>query len=621
MQDEVAYIQEGQYVILEKENPWADDRSIYICAGSTRLLTKKAAEEAITSLDGEWTLPFPSVSQEDATEYIAQIQYIPEDEELPTEALRMEIDPISPEYISAEEASEDVDYLFYLLSHGYSGYGYFMTRADFDEAKKSILREVETTSQWSPHDLSHLLYEHLTFIHDCHFRVGTYTYCSHKDFWYDTTLELSQTEGTYSFTSENVAYHVISINGEDPDEFIFPSLNAQGDPIYRVGMLSPSPPEPLVLTAQHDHEQHQFTVQLHCSDFTYFSDDLFQEDTIGGIPVVRIRSFSDAAAHTEYINQFFETAHTFKGEPCLIIDIRGNIGGNGLWPKTWVTRFTGHQPSDLYYYTELISKTTAMGRVNLMEYLLAMYPDTQIYENEMDRFTAKADAFEKQYTTLGWTGPISPDDRVIPNDTTLLVIINGKTLSAAELFIIYLSQVENVVFVGENSGGCLTFGLANFYRLPHSNLLVELPMSLSVPLDLEFREERGFFPHLWIPAEDALNYAVAALRKGTITTLQPLPEEVIHEEFIPEESVSNTMYELFLPVLSLTILGIIPAVVNRKRNKLFFFIFGIIWAAVGIIVSSLVSPVGYVFCIVGVVYITIGVYKWKKTTSEPISRR
>jgi len=626
-QEEEEYIRDGHYSVLEKESPWADDKIIYVCMGSDRLLTKKAAEETIASLDGEWTYPpFPSAPYEEAREYIAQIQYIPEDDELPKEALRMEIDPKSPRSISREEASEDVEYLFCLFSHGYCGYGYFMTKGDFDEAKKSILRELEMKSMWSPDDFSQLIYDNLTFIHDCHFHVGDYQYCSHEDFWYDTQLELSKTGGEYYFTSDNT-YKVVSINGEDPGEFMFPSLNAQGDPMYRLGVLSRSPPEPLVLTAHYNHEQHQFTIQLNRSDFEYFLKDIVREDTIGGIPVIRIRSFSDAAAYTEYIDQFFETAQKYKGESCLIIDIRGNIGGNALWAKTWVTRFTGWEPYDMYYYTEFISKTTAMGRVNLMEYLLNLFPDTYIYETEMDRFRAQTDAFEKQYTVPHWTGPFSPGDQVIPNDTTLIVVTNGKTGSAAELFINYLSQMESVVFVGENSAGCLTFGLANFHRLPHSKLLVQLPMSLSIPLDLEFKEEKGFFPHLWIPAEDALNYAVAAVRKGTITTVQPLPEEVLQEEFIPEEfmqkepSKRNDMSELFIATLSVAVLGMIPALLNRKRNKLFFFILGIIWAAVGIIILYRVSPMGYVFFIIGVTYFVIGVYKWKRTAPDTNPRR
>jgi len=70
----------------------------------------------------------------------------------------------------------------------------------------------------------------------------------------------------------------------------------------------------------------------------------------------------------------------------------------------------------------------------------------------------------------------------------------------------------------------------------------------------------------------------------------------------------------------IAVLGIIPATVNRERNKQFFFIFGMIWVIIGIILS-LASPVGYVFSILGMVYITIGVYKWKKIAPEAKSKK
>jgi len=607
-QEEEEYIRGGHHAVYEKESLWAE-RIIYVCTGGDRILTKKAAEEAIVSLNGEWTFPpFSSVPHEEALEYITQIQYIP-DEELPKDALGIDIDAKSPSRISVEEAAEDVEYLFYLFSHGYCGYEYFRTRGNFDEAKKSILQELETKSTWSPDDLSQLIHDNLTFIHDCHLNIGKYKYGDHIDFWYDTSLDLWKSMGKYYFISDNVTYEVISINEKDPEAFIFPSLNSQGDPIYRIGMLSRSSPEPLVLAAQHNHEQFQIELQLYSSDFAYFSDNLFQEDTIGGIPIVRIRSFSDH--HAKYLNRFLETANKYKGAPCLIVDIRGNGGGNEEWPKKWITRFTGQQPSSKRYFTDLISKTTMMGRANSFENLLDIYPETYFYQTEKDRFTAQADLFEKQHMTPHWSGPFSQDARVIPNDTTLIVVINGKVGSAAEGFINYLQQVENVVFVGENTWGALVFGQMTLHQLPHSKLSVNLPISLNIPLDLEFREEKGFFPHLWIPAEDALNYAVAAVRKGIITTVYPLPEEVLQEEFVPEKQPIIEKGNL-IPILLVIAFGVFFIFVNKKRNKLFFFIAGIFWATAGIAIVALVSPLGHGYSIVGVMCITIGVYKWRK---------
>jgi len=607
-QEEIEYIQDGHYFILEKESPWADN-TIIICTGPDRILTKKAAEEAITSLEGEWTFPpFTSVPDEEAHEYITQIQHIP-DEELPKDTLGIDVDAKSPSRISTEEATEDVEYLFYLFSHGYCGYGYFETRGNFDEAKKSILQELESKSMWSPDDFSQLIRNNLTFIHDCHLSVGGHKYGSHEDFWYDKTLEFSKVRSEYYFVSDNTTYQVVSVNGEHPDEFMFPSLNVEGNPIYRVGILSQTAPEPLVLIAHHDHEQLHIELQLYRSDFAYFSEEIFSEETIGGIPVVRIRSFSDH--HSEYINQFLAAAQKYRGKPILIIDIRGNGGGNEEWPKKWIARFTGQQPPNNRYFTELISKTTMMGRANYFEYLLDMYPETSFYQIEKDQFTAQVDFFEKYSTTPHWSGPFSQGAQVIPNDTTLIVVTNGRVASAAEGFIIYLQQVENVVFVGENTRGALVFGQMTLHQLPHSKLSLYLPISLNIPLNLEFREERGFFPDLWIPAEDALNYAVAAVRKGTITTVKPLPEAVLQEEFIPEKQPMIEKSDL-IPIFLGILFGISFIFVNKKRNKLFFYVAGICLVAAGIIILALVSPLGYGYCMIGIICIIIGVYKWRK---------
>jgi hypothetical protein len=420
--------------------------------------------------------------------------------------------------------------------------------------------------------------------------------------------------GQYYFTSDDLAYELITINGEDPEAFIFPSLNAHGDPIYRIGLLSHSSPEPLTLTARNE-EERQFTIDLHRSDFEYFSEKIFREDSIGGIPVVRIRSFSDH--HAEFINQFLEAAQKYRGAPCLIVDIRGNGGGNEKWPKNWITRFTGQVPSSKRYFTELISKTTMMGRANYFEYLLDLYPDTDFYQAEKDRFTAQAELFEKQYTDPHWSGPFSQDARLIPNDTTVIVVTNGKVASAAEGFIIYLQQVENVIIVGENTWGALVFGQMSLHQLPHSKLSVYLPISLNIPLDVVFREEKGFFPHLWIPAEDALNYAVAAVRKGTITTVKPLPEEVLQKEFVPEKKPILEKGDL-VPLLLGMALGVIFIFVNRKRGKLFFFIAGVCWTVSGVVVPIFFSPkapIEYAYYIFGVLCIVIGVYTWRKEKS------
>ena len=624
-QEEADYIrQDSHYSILEKDSPWNDSRVIYISAGSDLPLTKKAAEEVITSIlenaqaRTEWYFPALSVSRDEARAYIAQLQYVPDDDELPKEALRMDLDAKLAKSITSAQAAEDVERLFYLLSHGWSGYGYFRTKGDFDAAKESILGKLEGKSKWSPADLSRLIHEHLGFIHDCHLNVGGYQYCSHLDFWYDTSLELWKARGAYYFVSDNVEYRVTSVNGKRPDEYLFPSLNARGDPIYRLGVLSYSGPDPLVLVAHDGQAQKQFEIELTRSDFTLYRDakEKFGEERVGGIPVLRARSFSDY--YTDELNQFLQTAGRYKGEPYLIIDVRGNSGGNDGWPKKWITRFAGRSPSSKHIWTELISKTSMMGRVNACEETLAAIPGKVGHwlPGELNRYNAQVDAFERQSQQPYWTPLSFPNTRRIPNETTIIVVADRGVGSAAEGLLSYVyRQVDNVIVVGENSRGAATFGQVSKHLLPHSKVAVFLPIKLGIMADLKWIEERGYLPDLWIPAGDALNYAVAAARKGTITTRKDLPEGYFEAEFVPEKPLRRSWVserEDLIAVSLLTVFGIIPAYVNRKKT-LVFFIFGVCWLPLGVVFLTKKPQVGYVFATLGVVYLTIGLHKWRKT--------
>jgi hypothetical protein len=613
-------VRQGGPHVFEKDSPWNEERGVYVSAGSDLLLTKKAAEAAITSIvensqarREEWYASFSDDSRDEVEAHIARLQHTPEGDELPQEALRMDVGAKPPGKISAQEAAQDVEHLFYLLSHGWCGYSYFEAKGDFDQAKQDILEKLDEKSKWSSNDLSQLLHEHLGFIHDCHLKVGNRQYCSHLDFWYDTSLELWQSKGQYYFVSDDVEYAVVAVNGEPPREYAFPSLSAQGDPMYRLGTLAYAAPAPLLLTAQNGQEQKQFEIKLRLSDF--YSKSKFGEERIGGIPVLRVRSFADY--YSDELSQFLQAADKYKGEPYVIVDIRGNTGGSTRWPKEWIARFTGHSPSLKQALTELTNKTTMMGRLNVFQEMLATYPeeDAAWVQGQINYYQALAEAFESK--TPYWSPLTFPSTRLIPNASTLIVIADGGVASAGEGFLSYLyRQVENVVVVGENSLGALTFGQVSFHQLPYSRLRVVLPIKLNVPLDMEWREEKGYFPDLWVPAVDALNYTVAAARKGTITTPGDLPTGYFDAEFVPEKHLRRTWLDEHKKDLVLTayllVCGIVFGYTFREKTP-FFFIAGSGSLVAGIIAASEGRSMGYLLLPCGAVFLAIGMYKRTRT--------
>jgi hypothetical protein len=171
--------------------------------------------------------------------------------------------------------------------------------------------------------------------------------------------------------------------------------------------------------------------------------------------------------------------------------------------------------------------------------------------------------------------------------------------------------VENVVFVGENTKGALTFGQQSAHRLPNSKLLAYVPIKLNVPLDLEIREELGFAPDYWVPGPQALNHAVAAARAGTIPTSVPLPAGYFEVEFVPERPLPWWRVhrrDLALGAFLMG-LGLFFAIVNRKRKGVVFLIAGVVALVLCAGYVFFGSPAGYVLGVVGLSYLVIGLLK------------
>lgn len=620
---------EGQYVILNKKSPWREDRLVIIASGSDEISTKKAAEEALTNLMrdvsdlSQWFInPYESVSREEATDYIQDIQHTARGEELPRDLLAIDVEVKTPLRISRERAIEDVERLFYLLKYGWCGYGYFSNQGDFGLAKKNILTELGAKSSWSPKNLSELIYQNLDFVHDCHLRIGDNVLCRHKDFWYESDLEVRITSDGYIMSLDGSEYRVLSVNGETPYRYLFPSLNAEGSPVYRLGVLSYDHPGPLSLILQNGPEQMQREFDLESSEF--HSDEIFGEERIGGIPVIRARSFGDYYRGKE-LDEFLETANRYKGEPYLILDLRQNSGGNTNWPKGWVTRFTGHKPAFILILSELTNRTTMMGRKNTFDLMLSSYPDEEAnwVMSQISTYTLRARSYDNPSVEPSWSSIQFPFLRWIPNETTLIVIIDRNVASAGEGMIMYLyGQVQNVIFVGENSRGALTFGQVSNHRLPNSKLMLTLPIKLNVPPDLIFREERGYEPDLWVPAEHALNYAVTAARSGNISTQVDLPDGYFEVKFIPEKVTRNYLLSIWDQLgwmLFLMFIGGCCLLLFRNKPR-YFIALGIFCLPASVIMIAKDDPQGYWSIAYGLTFIFIGVYRHrrKKAQLEPV---
>lgn len=616
-------------VVLEIESPWAEDRTVLVCSGGSSIAIRNAAERALRALidaappASDWLRTrYEAPLDENLQSYLDRLRYSWEDEELSVQDLAMDIAAETKQRISTQEAREDVERLFELFSHGYAGYGFFNLGGDFNQAKTSILEGLSGQSSWTTSGFSDLLVEHLAFIGDCHLKIGEHSFSDHSDFWFDSRYELSLGKAGFQLVSKGTLYEVVSINGGKPEPYIYPSLNQEGDPIYRLGILSPDPPNPLQVIGVNGAEERLFEIKLARSDFDFYAEEIFREDLLGGIPVIRVRGFGDY--HRDMLSAFPETAAAYRGDPVVIVDLRGNGGGNESWPVSWIQRLTGRRAEAIFVYSQLESKTSLMGRANAFDFWIET-AGIDPYKNQLQTHLSAASAIEDGTRQAGWTGPVYPALPLIPNETTVVIITNGLVASAGEGFVLRASQLENVVVVGENTMGCLTFGNISAHKLPNSNLMVWMPINFGLFPDQQLREGIGLDPDLWVPAADAVNYAVAALRKGTISTALPLSEETLAAEFRPESGWRKAIETAFAswPVIAIfAACGIVWGYFNRRNARILVLV-GLAWCFFSLywILTRTPKDVHFGLLASGVISLAWGLYSlvtvgWGKPVEE-----
>ncbi len=546
---------------------------------------------------------------------LSKMRYEWRDEELPPEALTLWSSEPPPKVVTSEQAAEDVGRLFYLLSHGYSGHGFFAEGDNWRKARERLLRELETRPTWRVETLPAMFRAHLQFIRDCHVRIEDLKFGDHHDFWYDTTLEVRRVDDGYRCDWQGEAWSLGRINGGDPAEFLFPSLNRHGEAIHRIGLLSPSAPGPVAVELLAASGSRSLRVALDRSDFKSYTTKIFRRDTVGGMPVIRVRSFSDFA--TERMEQWLETADESRGRACVIVDVRGHGGGNERYASEWIRRLTGVRPGSIFIFSELFSRTTMAGRANAFALWKSRSPDNEFLAREAGRYADWVNRLGPGGDPPFWSEPRFPNNPTIPNETTIVIITNGLVASAGEGFVMRARQAENVIVVGENTMGALTFGNVSYHQLPNSRLDVWLPINFGIFPDLLNREEVGLRPDYWVPAVDAVDYAVAAIRSGTIATARPLPQEWLQQDFRPEASRSLRR-RILIASASALVGGFLAFLMRRLRGRLarpgaVGIAVGAAWALVGSMRGkALLVDGGVGLLALGIVLVLSGLLLWKR---------
>jgi hypothetical protein len=477
-----------------------------------------AGNRIITSVS---ELPLPAVSLQAATplhfqhsfnvlspevlkERVGRIQYMSETEdELTYDKLTGESKKL--QQVTREQAIEDINYLFLVLKHGYAGYGLFNQNDAFSKAQTAISDELEKMDSISRDQLLTIITGYLSFIDTGSIKIGGKGFFTPSKYYYWDKLDFAHGSGNYYYQSSKGAVRLISVNGLQPSDFMKLSLNNKGDPAYQLGVLAKANPGKFTLgLVGEDGTNYCLSDNWADSPFSE-SNPFYSRSKQDGVTIIAVGSLNGKA---EEVQSFNNDAKELKKEPFIIVDLRGNSGGNSGIAADWVTNLTGSEPVWPDTYTVLTTRTTLAG--SIASYAANPNLPKEYTDEALAKLKSLTDGKEKR----GWSELEVPTFSTIPNSGQLIVVLVDRRTGGADVFAKYLKQLNNVVIIGENTFGGGIFGDNTRYLLPNSGLTLILQYKIFAPTDFNNSSDISLKPDLWVPAADALPRVLAAIKKG-----------------------------------------------------------------------------------------------------------
>ena len=376
-----------------------------------------------------------------------------------------DLEPYDPDLVlTQEQMIEDVTYLFDALYTCYGNYDRMGGQAAFDAVEQAILEECAQYSSLRAEEFQKLLVPHFAFVKDAHFQIQNQ---APNPLWYPfffREVAFYEDDGQY-ITADGKT--VASVDGYDDLSQLFKrSISPEGEIVYYPVLLKDSTTCDETLTIHYTDGNAQ-TLQCEPYDTAYTFQSI-DRDAVpelrydSGIPVLQVNSMRDGS-DSNWTEALLGGAETLGNSKISVLDLRFNPGGT---------------------YT-------------LLEEWLRIYAKAQVPANSVFR-----DAFTGEQL-------FSARDTWVENDNLLVILTSKCSASGSEWLIDAAYNLENVLIVGENTCGAL-IGSSSGVTLKNSKIVTKIGnLENIVPSANDYFEElRGFYPDLWVPADEAEELAV-----------------------------------------------------------------------------------------------------------------
>ena len=391
--------------------------------------------------------------------------------------------PVSPLYVTTQGAIDDIMLLFHVLRSSYGPYIYFGGDDVFFPFRDALIDEIQdivnTYGEIRTTEFHRIVLAGLrSVIDDNHFLFnGRLIGRSATFFASDTPFDRNE----QGFWHRESGRRVVEIEGHDMYSVLRVSMDEQANVFYSAVIYTLEPPglpRRILNLVFEDGSTYELVLQRHVPDRREYEPTRLE--WVNGIPIITfrwlmMRHVETTFAPVEQVHEaalqtrnFLSYASELRGEPIVVVDIRGNPGGNGV--------------CDIFLH-RLMGSFVPVNHARIAGRAL---------------------------TTTPRQGPL------INSDTMIVLVADRHTASAGEMFVDRLFSMENTLVVGQNTFGMVVAGgvpgVSSFLSLPHSHSGFHVGFSnafFSHPQG-HVREGVGYAPDIWVHG-DALTAALALI--------------------------------------------------------------------------------------------------------------
>ncbi len=411
-----------------------------------------------------------------------------------------------PDFLGVEEAAEEINLLFSLIKYGYAGYQYFGGDEAFSRAREGMLQDLQRYRQAVPvAEYLDLICRRLGFVQDGHFGVESLILCKDYQYWADYSCEFDLDQDGFYIADSLNSRRLISVDGVDPSAYMRSSIDKDGIIKYIPGVVSSEHLDGTTLSMEFSDGESQ-NASLSAAVASRPGGPAYALDEVDGIPIVAIRSFTPTPRNKPLLDRMLADAERLWEQEAIVIDLRGNSGGNEQYVFSWLLRFALTYPTPQSVRVDLL--TDVAIRLTLNARLLQEEPGSSLAA-----YYTRMCELQRSTASPGWSEVRQTGAVRAASDPFIAVLVDRDTASAGESFVQCLRQMDNVVLIGVNTKGLCLTGTPGLVSLPYSGVTLSVPTALRFTGDFTNVDGMGYFPDFWVHPDCALERTLKFMRR------------------------------------------------------------------------------------------------------------